>query len=198
MVEVAVATNGSSETREVSKELAVPETMLFMPSAPVGLAEEFREVASMILTATALANRLNFKAEMKPAAKLSPKAKKIKRYIELSDFNCRRETVAGLMSMLLDEEIVVKETSDVTVRWVLGAVYVPTDRGNDHNYPTDEPMVYLGEDRRGFRLDGTKGNHCGYYTRNYRKATHEDLAKVFSSEKTLKAVETHILKGGSD
>lgn len=193
METAVVATNGSAEKAKVVEEtavaLVVPETSSLIPA---GLNVKFHELAKVIIAGTMLANRLNFIATEEENEKLSKKAKKIQKYIEKSDFNCRRQTVAGLMSLLLDEKIRVHDDDEqARLRWVGGAVYVPTARYDSHCYPLGEPFIHM-DGRRGLILNGNEGDNCSPFVKHYRAVVREDLLKVFTSERLMENAATNL------
>ena len=199
MESTVVATNGSTEKAKEVKEVSLmtPELALALPEAIAGVKvdKEDLNLARIILTATALSNQYNFADETEvEKVKLSPKAKKVKSYIEKSDFNCRTETVAGLMSILLGEKLDIKTKDDGKyITNIFGAVLVPKN-AEDSNYEVNEPFVLVdASERRGIRADGSRGNHASYYVKRYRKTTPEDLVKVFSNKEMMDGARTYLL-----
>jgi hypothetical protein len=203
------ATNGTDPEVKVVVAPAKVLPQMVLTVEPIGvegikIRPELLEVTEIIRLATVLAIKLNFKDEVvEEVSVLSEKAKKIKRFIEKSDFNCRQKTVAGLMSLLLDEKIEVVEKKEAPeIKMIRGAIYVLTKNVDGHNYALGEPWVFSGYGRQGLRLGHSPGDHAGNNADrsldSYRKPTREDFLRVIADEDLLIAVKAHLGLGGNN
>jgi hypothetical protein len=72
--------------------------------------------------------------------KLSKKAQKIQDFIRKEDFGCRKDNVAGLVSLIIEENISVYEKS-LPYSAKTGVVLVPIKTPNSHDYTIDQPTI---------------------------------------------------------
>ncbi len=103
-------------------------------------------IAAYLSKRTALWSEKNGYGPQKPVKKMSKKAKKIADIIDNSDFGCRSEYVAELVSAIVDEEIKITtdESDSIMFGAYKGAIIVPVTGQGGHNYALNMPTMNRG------------------------------------------------------
>ncbi len=133
-----------------------------------------------------------------------PKIMEIERFLNLHGrgFGCQEVTVRGLLEVILDQpkDTFRREEEEVVPLYPIGAIVVPLDNPNCHNYTLNVPvMVWFGDSgSKGLRRDGTIGNYLpsrSGHPISTRFATPEEAKEFLDdlSRVTLKAVSEKLL-----
>lgn len=158
-------------------------TVLKKRTATLGLIDPVKFTA-FIKKATKKFSEVNCVAPQ-DTSNLSPKAKLITGFMNdrSRDFGCGRENVAGLISLVIDEPIIISGGDSPSWIPVLGACIVMKTDKSEHNY-RDLPALIVNPTVTDYLLKDTGkwGNHPETPVQNVRAATDieiESFVKVF-------------------
>lgn len=148
-------------------------TVLKKRAATLGLIDPVKFTA-FIKKATKEFSEANNNEAPQDTSHLSPKAKLITSYMndKSRDFGCGRENVAGLISLVIDEPIIISGGDSKSWIPVLGACIVMKSNESGHNY-RNLPALIVNPTVNDYLLKDTGkwGNHPETPLENVRAAT---------------------------
>jgi hypothetical protein len=97
------------------------------------------------------------------------------------DLGCERDRVLKILEIITGEKIPVPDPSEA---WIRGALSVPTENPNQHNYEIGKPVMGMGNAEH-MRITGNSGNNlCSGVS--IRRPTEEEIAQ-FVADVDVKA-----------